>query len=225
MKVLQLHPWDLTPKEAVGKQRELAARVQAGPPLTRCELIAGADVSYARFSNVFFAGVVVVRVADGKVVESQGAVRESPFPYIPGLLSFRESPALLEAFAKVKSDPDAVMVDAHGYSHPRRFGSTCHIGVLLDRPTIGCAKSRLTGEHKEPGKKAGSWAPLTANGEVIGAVVRTKANTKPVYVSVGHRIDLASAVHWALASCHGYRIPEPTRQAHLYVNELRRGAP
>ncbi len=225
MTVLDLHPWNLTPTEAVALQRALAGRVDARSPLTHWELIAGADVSYNRFSPTVYAGVVVIRAADGMVVEKQGVVREVTFPYVPGLLSFRETPVLLEAFALLHCEPDVVMVDGHGYSHPRRFGYACHLGVLLDRPTLGCAKSRLTGTHKEPGKPPGSLTPLKDTGEVIGQVVRTKLKTKPVFVSVGHKIDLASAVRVVLESCRGYRIPEPTRQAHLHVNALRRGTP
>src|SRR5262249_52668823 len=166
---------------------------------------------------------VVIRTAEWTVIEAQGVVREVTFPYVPGLLSFRETPVLLEAFARLQCEPDVIMVDGHGYSHPRRFGYACHLGLLLDRPTLGCAKSRLIGVHKEPGKRVGSLAALTDDGETIGQIVRTKLKTKPVFVSVGHKIDLASAVRVVLASCQGYRIPEPTRQAHLHVNALRRG--
>src|SRR5437870_2268238 len=194
MKIHALHRWDLTPTEAVALQRELSARIDIRTPLEHYEFIAGADVSYARFSNVFYAGVVVVRVADCQIVERQGAVRVNPFPYIPGLLSFRETPALLDAFAKVKSKPDAVMFDGHGYSHPRRMGITCHLGLCLDWPCLGCAKSRLVGQFTMPALQAGSTAPLIDRGEVIGEVVRTKNGVQPVFVSAGHRIDLASAV-------------------------------
>ncbi len=224
MQIHRLHDWDLTPTEAVALQRELAGRVVTDTPLTACQTIAGADVSYNRFSSIFYAGVVVVRVDNGEVLERRGAVKESPFPYVPGLLSFREAPALLEAFAGVKSRPDAVMCDGQGLAHPRRLGIASHLGLWLEVPTIGCAKSHLAGTFDEPGPEAGSASPLRLGGDVIGAVVRTKARTKPVFVSPGHRIDVASSTRWVLASCHGYRVPEPTRQAHLYVNELRRGA-
>ncbi len=222
MKVCRLHSWDLTPKEAVALQKELASRVEQEPPLTECKLVAGADISYSLRSDVFFAGVVVLRTSDWQVIEKHGVVRKAPFPYVPGLLSFRESPAVLDAFAKVKAEPDAVMVDGHGYAHPRRFGIACHLGLCLDRPTIGCAKSLLIGTFREPALKSGSQTALVDKGETIGKVVRTKNGVQPVYVTVGHRIDLASAVKWVLRSCRGYRIPEPTRQAHLFVNELRR---
>jgi deoxyribonuclease V len=157
-------------------------------------------------------------------VERQGAVTETHFPYRPGLLSFREAPALLEAFAKVGSEPDAMMLDGQGIAHPRRLGLASHMGLWLQRPCLGCAKSCLTGKYKELGRAAGSVAPLTDRGEVIGSVVRTKDNVQTVFVSAGHRIDLAGAVRLVLTACKGYRIPEPTRQAHLFVNELRREA-
>jgi deoxyribonuclease V len=222
MRIRNLHSWDLTPKEAVALQRELAGQVDAGTPLSRCELIAGADVSYGRFSKVFFAGVVVLRADDLNVVEKQEAVLESPFPYVPGLLSFREAPALLEAFAKVQSEPDVIMLDGHGFSHPRRFGLACHVGLCLDRACLGFAKTLFIGDYKEPGKRAGSMKPLMDKGEVIGQVVRTRTGVKPVFVSVGHKIDLASAVRVVLQTCRDYRLPEPNRQAHIHVNNLRR---
>jgi deoxyribonuclease V len=223
MRIRDLHPWDLTPAEAVALQRELAGQVDTRSPLTQCRLVAGVDVSYARFSDRFFAGIVVLELPGVNVVERVGAVRVTPFPYIPGLLSFREAPALLEAFARLQSQPDVVMVDGQGLAHPRRFGIACHLGLWLDLPCMGCAKSLLTGRHKELGPKAGSLAPLVDKGEVVGEAVRTKDRVKPVYVSAGHKIDLPSAVRVVLETCRGYRIPEPTRQAHLYVNALRRG--
>jgi deoxyribonuclease V len=224
MKIQSLHSWDLTPTQAVALQRGLADRVEARSPLTRCNLVAGADVSYERFGNIFYAGVVVLRMDDLTVVEEQGVVREVTFPYVPGLLSFRETPVLLEAFAKVQSEPDAVILDGHGYAHPRRFGFASHLGLWLDLPAVGCAKTRLIGTYKEPGRRPGSVAPLKDDEEIIGQVVRTKAGVKPVFVSVGHKIDLRSAVELVLATCLGYRLPEPTRQAHLHVNALRRQA-
>jgi deoxyribonuclease V len=221
LKIHNLHSWDLNPTEAIDLQRQLAERVDLRSPLVRCELVAGADIAYERDSDVYYAGVVVVRVADGEVVESRSAVRKSPFPYIPGLLSFREAPALLEAFAGIESEPDAVMFDGQGFAHPRRMGLACHVGLWLDRPCLGCAKSLLLGKFREPVKRAGSLSPLTDGGEVIGKVVRTRDGVRPVYVSAGHRIDLASAVRVTLQTCRGFRIPEPTRQAHLFVNRLR----
>lgn len=225
MKIHPLHSWDLTPRAAVALQRVLAGRVQTRPPLEHCDLVAGADVSYERFSNVFYAGVVVLRMSDLSVVEKQGVVHETSFPYIPGLLSFREAPVLLQAFAKVKSEPGVVLFDGQGIAHPRRLGLASHVGLWLERPCLGCAKSLLVGRFREPGRKAGSLSPLVDQEEVVGSVVRTKTGVKPVFVSAGQRIDLASAVRIVLETCRGYRLPEPTRQAHLHVNALRRGAP
>jgi deoxyribonuclease V len=222
MQIHALHSWDLEPTEAIALQRQLADRIDTRTPLTRCELLAGADVSYNRFSSHFFAGVVVLRLPECTIVERKGAVREAPFPYIPGLLSFREAPALLDAFAQLETEPDAIMCDGQGIAHPRRFGIASHLGLWLDQPCFGCAKSRLTGRFKDPGLRAGSVAPLVDGKEVVGEVVRTKDKVQPVFVSAGHKIDLPSAVRLTLASCKGYRIPEPTRQAHLYVNQLRR---
>lgn len=224
MKIHALHSWDLTPTQAVALQRELAQKIDVRSPLSHCELVAGADVSYNRYSDEFYAGIVVIRVADGVIVEKQGAMQRSPFPYVPGLLSFREAPALLTALAKVEAEADVVMLDGQGIAHPRRLGLASHIGLWLERPCVGCAKSRLTGKYEEPGPQAGALSSLMDGKEVIGSVVRTKPKTKPVYVSPGHRIDLPSAVRVVLRTCRGYRLPEPTRQAHLYVNDLRRQA-
>src|SRR5262245_29213788 len=149
MKIHALHPWDVSPAEAAALQRELAARVDTRTPLTKCELIAGADASYDRGSPRHYAAVVVWRAADGQVVEVREAVSDVSFPYVPGLLSFREAPVLLEAFARVESEPDVVMCDGQGIAHPRRLGLACHVGLFLDVPCLGCAKSRLTGKFKE----------------------------------------------------------------------------
>jgi deoxyribonuclease V len=224
VRIQELHDWNLTPTEAVRLQRDLADRVDARSPLGRFELIAGADVSYERFGKTLFAGVVVLRLPELTVVEKVEAVWESAFPYVPGLLSFREAPALLAAFANVESDPDVVMLDGHGYSHPRRFGLACHIGLWLNRPCLGCAKSRLIGTFGRLGKKVGARAALVDREEIVGAVVRTRTDVKPVFASVGHRIDLDSAVKVILASGSGYRLPEPTRLADQHANVLRRAA-
>jgi deoxyribonuclease V len=221
MEIRALHSWDLTPKDAVALQRELARQIDITRPLKKCALIAGADCSYSRASPKFYAAVVVLRTDDFSIVETQGVVGESPFPYIPGLLSFREIPILLRAFTQLACRPDVVMLDGQGYAHPRRIGLACHLGLWLGIPTFGCAKTRLIGEHDEPGVEAGDFAALLDKQERIGNVVRTKTKTKPVYVSAGHLIDLKSAMRWTLASCRGYRIPEPTRQAHLHVNQMR----
>jgi deoxyribonuclease V len=221
MRIRPLHSWDLTPKAAIALQRELASHIETGPPLGDVELVAGADISYNRFSPTIYAGVVVVRLKDGEVIERSGVITKTAFPYIPGLLSFREAPAALQAFAKLKHRPDAVLLDGQGFAHPRRIGLASHIGIWLNLPCVGCAKSRLIGEFKAPKREAGSWSDLIDKGEVIGRVVRTKTGVNPLYISVGHKIDLDSAMRLTLAACRGYRLPELTRQAHLFVNELR----
>jgi deoxyribonuclease V len=223
MKLPKLHSWNLTPTEAVALQRELADRVVTNTPVNSCQLIAGADCSYNRFSPTMYAGVVVLRADDLTIVERKGAVDQTTFPYVPGLLSFREIPVLLQAFAKLQNTPDVVVYDGHGFSHPRRIGIASHLGLCLAVPVIGCAKTRLVGTFEEPGREAGSSSPLVHRDEVIGRVVRTKRGVKPVFVSVGHLIDLDSAARWVLATIRQHRLPETTRMAHLYVNQLRRG--
>lgn len=225
MNIAELHSWNLTPTEAVALQRQLASCIDGKTSFDGCELIAGADVSYNRFSPIVYAAVVVLRTGDWTIVEKAHAVGRSSFPYVPGLLSFREGPIVLEAFSKLKCRPDAVMFDGQGLAHPRRFGLACHVGLWLGLPSLGCAKSRLTGVHREPGLRRGCQTALRDGAEIIGSVVRTKANVKPLYVSMGHRLDLPSAVRLVLRCCRGYRLPEPTRQAHLDVNELRRRCP
>ena len=223
MRIHPLHSWDVSIEEATKLQRELAAKVDVRPPLKKCDLIAGADISYERFSTTMYAAVVVLRMDDMSIVEVRGAVAETSFPYQPGYLSFREAPALIEAFARVESEPDAVMFDGQGIAHPRRLGLASHVGLWLQKPSIGCAKSRLTGRFGALPRQAGSAVPLVHGDEQLGMVVRTKNGVQPVYVSPGHLIDIASSVELVLRSCRGYRIPEPTRQAHLHVNALRRG--
>jgi deoxyribonuclease V len=219
-----LHEWNLTPKEAVALQRELRERVIVEEPTRPIRTVAGADISFNRFSSTIYAAVVVIELATMEVVEQKGVVSETRFPYVPGLLSFRETPAVLEAWALLENEPDAVMIDGHGMAHPRRFGVACHVGILVDRPTIGAAKSLLVGKHDEPPIERGGWMPLIDKGEVVGAAVRTKRNVKPIYATVGHRVDLETAIALLLRCDGGYRQPEPTRRAHLLVNEMRRSA-
>ncbi|MEK7872674.1 MAG: deoxyribonuclease V, partial [Chloroflexota bacterium] len=177
--------------------------------------VAGLDLSPPDARGVVRGAAVALSFPDLAPVEVQIAEAMPAFPYVPGLLSFREAPALLEALARLRHEPDIILVDGQGYAHPRRFGLACHIGVLTDRPAIGCAKSRLIGVAGHLARKKGAWVELTDAGETIGAVVRTRDGVAPVYASIGHKVDLAAAVRWMLACCKGYRIPEPTRQAHL----------
>jgi deoxyribonuclease V len=166
--------------------------------------------------------VVVIDAESLEVVEVAATRAEARFPYVPGYLSFREIPPLLEAFARLETEPDLIVCDGQGRAHPRRFGLACHLGVLLDRPAFGCAKSRLIGEYREPGPRRGAHTQLRDAGEVIGEVVRTRAGVKPVFVSVGHRISLATARRAVLRLAPRYRLPEPIRAAHQEVNRLRR---
>lgn len=217
----QLHPWNLSPREAVALQNELRNRVLVAPPTRPIETVAGADISFNKFSETIYVAVVVLRLPDLKVVEEATVIGESQFPYVPGLLSFRELPAVLEAWQKLSIEPDCVMFDGQGLAHPRRFGIACHAGLWMNRPTLGCAKSVLVGAYEEPSLERGSWSPMIHKGETVGAALRTKNKTKPIYVSVGSQMDLDSAIELTLRCDGGYRQPEPTRRAHLRVNELR----
>lgn len=183
--------------------------------------MAGADVSTQ--GDRAYATAVVLSFPDLSVVEVRGAEAPLSFPYVPGLLSFREIPPVAEALRRVESEVDAVICDAQGLAHPRRLGLASHLGLLLDMPCIGCAKSRLVGKHEEPDREKGSAVDLMDRGEVVGKVVRTRDGVSPVYVSVGNRIDLESSVELVLACCTKYRLPETTRQAHNAANRLRRG--
>jgi deoxyribonuclease V len=222
----QLHDWAIRPREAVELQKQLRERVLVRPHAgKRIETIAGADISFNKFSPVIYTGIVVLRLPSLEVVEEVGLVGETGFPYVPGLLSFREAPSVLEAWSKLKTEPDAVMFDGQGIAHPRRVGIASHVGLFLNRPTLGCAKSVLVGRHAELAEERGSWQPLIdpKNDETVGAALRTKTRVQPIYVSPGHLIDLAGAIELTLRSDGGYRQPEPTRRAHLLVNALRRG--
>lgn len=216
-----LHSWNLTPGEAIEVQKRLRNLVRIEPLAREVHTIAGADISFNKFSEIVYAGIVVLSLPDLQIIESAGVRSATKFPYVPGLLSFRETPSVLEAWEKLKTKPDVLMLDGQGIAHPRRFGIACHVGVLLDLPTIGCAKSILVGRHGELGLEAGSQAPLIDRGEQVGVALRTKDKVNPVYVSPGHLIDLDSAVDSVLRSTGKYRQPEPTRQAHLLVNRLR----
>jgi deoxyribonuclease V len=216
-----LHSWDITPGEAIEVQKRLRTMVRLQPLARPAGTIAGADISFNKYSETVYAGIVVLRLPDLRIIESVGVRSVARFPYVPGLLSFREAPSLLEAWEKLKTKPDVLMLDGQGIAHPRRFGIACHVGVVLGWPTIGCAKSILVGRYGELGVEAGSRAPLVDKGEQVGVALRTKNKVSPVYVSPGHLIDLDSAVDLVLRSTTKYRVPEPTRQAHLLVNRLR----
>jgi len=217
-----LHPWDIDYKKAIALQRDLAARVELRNRLPESiRRVAGVDVSYRKHGNHFFAAVVVLSFPTLETVEIATWDGKVSFPYIPGLLSFRELPVLLEAFRKLEHRPDLVLVDGQGIAHPRRIGLASHLGLWLDVPTIGCAKSRLTGRGEEPGAGKGEMTPLMEDGEQLGVLLRSRAKVRPLYISPGHRVDIPTAADLALACCSRYRLPEPTRQAHLETNRNR----
>jgi deoxyribonuclease V len=207
------HAWDVTPEEAIRIQKQLADEVCATPLGTSVETIAGIDVSIR--GDTAQAAIAVLQLPDLTLVDSALHQCDVPFPYVPGLLSFREMPAILPALKELAVRPDVLMTDSQGLAHPRRFGLACHLGVLLDYPALGVAKSRLTGEPtSDLGSEKGSRVPLVDDGEPVGALLRTRTNVNPVYVSIGHRITLDDAVRITLACSPRYKIPEPTRQAH-----------
>ena len=224
---LSLHAWDVTPAEARSIQADLAGRVDltdANSP-DAITFVAGVDNTYVTEDGKTTAGAVVVVLTfpEMEVVETVVTWQPIAFPYVPGLLSFREAPAVLAAFTDITTVPDVVLCDGQGYAHPRRFGLASHLGVVLDRPTIGCAKSRLVGEYEEPERTFGAHTPLIDRGEVVGAAVRTRPRHKPLFVSPGHQISVDTAVATALACCRdGAFLPEPTRLAHEMVTRERR---
>ena len=221
MKIRTLHRWSVNPKQARLIQERLQIRIDANPPSRLPRLVAGADVSYNKFSPDLYAAVVVIDVQSLETIEEAGIAAKANFPYIPGLLSFREIPPLLRIFRRLRTQPDAVVCDGQGLAHPRRFGLACHLGLLLDLPSIGCAKSRLIGDYREPGTQRGDWSPLKHLNEVIGWVLRTRRGTQPVFLSVGHRMTLEMAREVVLRLTPRYRLPETTRRSHSLVNALR----
>jgi len=208
-----LHAWNLTPTQAIALQKELAQRIIREDRFGEVHTIAGVDMAINEQNGMARAAVVLLSFPELEILERH--VYEEPIrmEYIPGLLSFRETPCIIGAFAQLKQQPDLVMVDGQGIAHPRRLGIASHLGLWLDLPTIGCAKSILTGSHEALSEEAGSWVPLKYRGEIIGAVVRTRTRVNPMIISLGHRISLESSIRYVLLCTKGYRLPEPTRQA------------
>ena len=222
MDIANFHAWPDNYRDAVVQQKQLAAGVILQNDLPeQLRTIAGVDVSYEKHGDQFYAGVVILSFPDLELIEEQTAVATVTFPYIPGLLSFRELPVLLDAFRKVDTMPDLVLVDGQGIAHPRRFGLACHLGLWLDLPTIGCAKSRLVGDYDEPGPEKGRRSDLISGSERVGQVVRTRDRVKPMFISPGHKVDVETASELALQCCTRYRMPEPTRLAHQLTNRTR----
>ena len=212
MQYRQLHPWDVTPEEARGIQNKLRELVIRTDEFGDVRTVAGVDLGFKK--NLARASVVVLSFPTLELIDGVSVESTIKFPYIPGLLSFRETPPLLKAFDRLKTEPDLIIADGQGLAHPRRLGIACHLGLILSKPTIGCAKSRLWGKHKEPNREKGSYEYLCDKGEIIGAAVRTRRDTSIVYVSLGHRISLNSAIRLTLRCCKTFRLPETTRYAH-----------
>jgi deoxyribonuclease V len=214
MRFAQNHPWDVTPKQASDIQRRLRSALEQRDRLSTVRRVAGVDVGFKQGGSITRAAVAVLSFPALNLLEYKVVEQPTRFPYVPGLLSFRELPAVLSALSGLTQLPDLILCDGQGYAHPRRFGLACHLGVLLDIPCIGAAKSRLIGCHGVLPPEKGRWVPLTDGEETIGAVLRTRDRVRPLYVSIGHRICLATAVDYVLACCPRYRLPETTRQAH-----------
>ena len=214
------HDWNLEPAEAIALQKRMASEVSTDQPLDLAAIrrVAGVDVSVK--NNVSQAAVVVMTYPELRVIETVRAHMPTPFPYIPGLLSFREGPVLEDAFRQIQHEPDVFIFDGMGIMHPRRLGIAAHMGLWLDRPTIGCGKTKLVGDYVEPGVEKGESSPLTYRGEVLGVVLRTRDRVKPVFISVGHRAEITTAVDLILHCTTRYRLPEPIRAAHYAAGEF-----
>ena len=222
MEVRHLHPWNVSPQEAIDIQKRLGSRIKLSKLPRKIRCVAGMDVAFSRKLGLIWAGAMVFSYPDLIKLEERWARGSVNFPYIPGLLSFRELPAMLKAIKGLKIEPELILCDGQGIAHPRGLGLASHLGLTVGKPTIGCAKSRLVGEFSEVDEEKGSYAHLLYNGRVVGAVVRTRRGVKPLFVSPGNRITLEEAVALVLGFCRKYRIPEPIRQAHLLVTRLRR---
>ena len=221
MRARELHPWDLTPREASALQTRLEKRIREEPlAWDRLRRVAGCDCALDRDRIV--ASVVVLDAKTLEVLEVSDARAAARFPYVPGLLSFREVPALLEAFRGIRRRPDALLCDGQGRAHPRRFGLACHLGLLLNLPSVGVAKSRLLGDAEDPGPKRGAATAIRDRREIVGRLLRTRDHVRPLYISVGHRITLEDAVTLVFRMGAGYRLPEPTRLADQRVRGLAR---
>jgi deoxyribonuclease V len=215
------HGWAVSPRQAVEIQRKLASLVRQTRLAVSVRLVAGVDAAFSPDGRTSVGAAVVWDLVRRTLVEQRVAARRVRFPYVPGLLSFREAPALIAALRRLRTEPDLVICDAHGLAHPRRFGLACHVGIICARPTVGCAKSRLIGTHGTPGWRRGSTAPVRDGGEVVGVAVRTRDGVRPVYVSIGHRVDLASAVRVVLDCALRFRLPEPVRLADQFATRAR----
>jgi len=219
MKVTSLHPWDVTPAQAKAIQESLRGRVVTHDDFAAIDTVAGVDVGFEDGGKVTRAAVVLLRRSNLETLDRALVRCPTRFPYVPGLLSFREIPAVLDALSQLGAAPDLLLCDGQGYAHPRRFGLACHLGLVTDVPSIGVAKSRLIGEHGPLGETKGSHTWLWHEGEIVGALVRTRARVRPLYVSVGHRVGLPTAIALVIACTTRYRLPETTRRAHRLASQ------
>lgn len=214
MRIQTYHDWPSTTQEAVAIQQQLRSNVITVDQLGPVNFVAGVDVGFESNGSVTRAAVAVLSWPDLQLQEQAIARRPTTFPYIPGFLSFREVPAVLDALAQLQTTPDLILCDGQGLAHPRRFGIACHLGLLVDIPAIGVAKSLLVGRHQEVPDQRGAWQSLVHRSEVVGAALRTRPKTKPLYISVGHRVSLATAIEYVMSCTTRYRLPETTRWAH-----------
>lgn len=221
MQIKKLHNWNLTYAQAIELQKRLAGQVKHTKLKKQPETIAGLDCAFSKNGEKIIAAVVVLKLPGFELIETTNATKNVTFPYIPGLLSFREAPVCIAAAQKLRNHPCVFMIDGQGIAHPRRLGLAAHLGLFFDKPTIGCAKSRLTGQFDEPPSEKGAYTPLKDNDEIIGAVLRTRTNVKPVFISIGHKCLLKDAIEITLACTTKYRLPEPTRLAHQFVGRLK----
>lgn len=223
LNIQYLHPWNVTYKEAIGIQQGLRKRLilhDKDCP-RKIKIIAGADISYSKQNDLFYAAVILMEFPSMKILEEQTIFEKAPFPYIPGLLSFREGTAFLKIFENLHHTPDTVIFDGQGIAHPRGIGLASHMGLFLDIPTIGCAKTKLVGQYGELGNNVGDYTDLILDDQIVGTVLRTKKKVKPVFVSPGHLIGIRKAADVVLLCCRGYKLPEPIRRAHFVVNQIR----
>ncbi|MHC4124245.1 MAG: deoxyribonuclease V [Planctomycetota bacterium] len=216
-----MHNWNLSYSEAISLQKILSQKVQFTKLTTKPKIVGGLDCAFSKNDQKIIAAIVVLKLPDFEVLETKNASKKVDFPYIPGLLSFREAPVCIAAAEKLKCNPDLFIIDGQGIAHPRRLGLAAHLGLFFNKPTIGCAKSRLTGTFKSPPIEKGNYTLLKGKDETIGAVVRTRTNVKPIFVSVGNKCSLKNAIEMTLACTTRYRLPEPTRLAHQLVSKLR----
>ncbi|MBI1869646.1 MAG: endonuclease V [Chlamydiae bacterium] len=221
MKIKEIHSWNVSPREAFEIQKNLARQVILSDGPKNVETVAGSDIALDLDREEGIAGIIIYRLRDGIELERVFARSKISFPYIPGLLAFREGPILLKAFQLLKHEPDLVFFDGQGISHPRGLGIASHLGIILDKPTIGCAKSRLIGTYHEPGIDKGCFSPLIDQEKQVGVVLRTRKGVRPIFVSPGHQMNHKSAVDFVLSFCDGYRIPKPTREADRWVGQLK----